>query len=97
MEKRIAEVKKQPSVKAGNGIITAKAQQQLHDSVKSCTGVLIILLRRQQYGLDFGPELETWTIFLIKIEKRQMWAQPIEWLKLNFASCVVHLCFTNIR
>ena len=27
---------------------------------------------------------------LIKIEKRQLRVRPIEWLKLNFASCVVH-------
>ena len=25
-----------------------------------------------------------------KIEKRQLWVWPIEWLKLNFASCVIH-------
>ena len=25
-----------------------------------------------------------------KIEKRHLWVRPIEWLKLNFASCVVH-------
>ena len=24
-----------------------------------------------------------------KIEKRQLWVRPIEWLKLNFASCVM--------
>ena len=27
---------------------------------------------------------------LWKVEKRQLWVRPIEWLKLNFASCVVH-------
>ena len=27
---------------------------------------------------------------LLKVEKRQLWVRPIEWLKLNFASCVVH-------
>ena len=27
---------------------------------------------------------------LYKIEKRQLWVRPIEWLKLSFASCVVH-------
>ena len=27
---------------------------------------------------------------LFFIEKRQLWVGPIEWLKLNFASCVVH-------
>ena len=26
----------------------------------------------------------------IKNWKRQLWVRPIEWLKLNFASCVVH-------
>ena len=28
--------------------------------------------------------------FLKKVEKRQLRVQPFEWLKLNFASCVVH-------
>ena len=28
--------------------------------------------------------------FLQKVEKRQLWVRPFEWLKLNFASCVVH-------
>ena len=28
--------------------------------------------------------------FLYKNEKRQLWVRPIEWLNLNFASCVVH-------
>ena len=28
--------------------------------------------------------------FLLKVEKRQLWVRPFEWLKLNFASCVVH-------
>ena len=27
--------------------------------------------------------------FLQKVEKRQLWVRPIEWLKLNFASCVI--------
>ena len=36
--------------------------------------------------LDFG---NFWKI-LLKVEKRQLWVQPFEWLKLNFASCVVH-------
>ena len=26
----------------------------------------------------------------LSFEKRQVWVQPCEWLKLNFASCVVH-------
>ena len=32
--------------------------------------------------------------FYKKVEKRQLWVQPFEWLKLNFASCVV-LCTEN--
>ena len=28
--------------------------------------------------------------FIKKVEKRQLWVQTFEWLKLNFASCVVH-------
>ena len=28
--------------------------------------------------------------FYKKVEKRQLWVRPCEWLKLNFASCVVH-------
>ena len=28
--------------------------------------------------------------FLQKVEKRQLLVQPFEWLKLNFATCVVH-------
>ena len=35
-------------------------------------------------------------IFYKKIEKRQLWVLPCEWLKLNFASCVVHQIFTQI-
>ena len=31
--------------------------------------------------------------FKNKIEKRQLWVRPIEWLKLNFASCVVHVFY----
>ena len=27
-------------------------------------------------------------IILKKVLKRQLWVQPFEWLKLNFASCV---------
>ena len=27
---------------------------------------------------------------LKKVERRQLWVRPFEWLKLNFASCVVH-------
>jgi len=34
--------------------------------------------------------------FYKKIEKRQLWVLPCEWLKLNFASCVVHQIFTQI-
>ena len=26
-----------------------------------------------------------------KVEKRQLWVRPFEWLKLNFASCVVYV------
>ena len=29
-------------------------------------------------------------VFLFKIEKRQLRVRPIEWLKLNFASRVIH-------
>ena len=29
-------------------------------------------------------------IFYKKVEKRQLWVRRFEWLKLNFASCVVH-------
>ena len=29
-------------------------------------------------------------IFFYKVEKRQLWVRRFEWLKLNFASCVVH-------
>ena len=35
-------------------------------------------------------------ILRIKIEKRQLWVRPIKWLKLNFASSVVRLCFAII-
>ena len=28
--------------------------------------------------------------FTQEVEKRQLWVQSIDWLKLNFASCVVH-------
>ena len=28
--------------------------------------------------------------FQSKVKQRQLWVRPIEWLKLNFASCVVH-------
>ena len=30
------------------------------------------------------------TAFYKKVEKRQLWVRPTEWVKLNFASCVVH-------
>ena len=30
------------------------------------------------------------TSILQKVEKLQLWVRPFEWLKLNFASCVVH-------
>ena len=30
------------------------------------------------------------TLFIKKVEKRQLWVRPCEWLELNFASCVVH-------
>ena len=32
----------------------------------------------------------TGTKFLWNVENRQLWVRPCEWLKLNFASCVVH-------
>ena len=32
-----------------------------------------------------------------KNEKRQLWARPIEWLKLNFACCVIHEKIENVR
>ena len=47
-----------------------------------------------------ASELKLWTwdrysAFSLKVEKREVWLRPAEWLKLNFASCVVHiLCFT---
>ena len=31
-----------------------------------------------------------------KNEKRQLWVRPIEWLKLNFASCVVYISDTFV-
>ena len=31
-----------------------------------------------------------------RVEKRQLWVLPCEWLKLNFASCVVHQIFTPV-
>ena len=36
------------------------------------------------------PITSTRYIVLYKVEKRQLWVRPFEWLKLNFASCVVH-------
>ena len=36
----------------------------------------------------------SWRCFFFEFEKRQLWVRPIEWLNLNFESCVVHLtCF----
>ena len=32
---------------------------------------------------------------LFQTEKRQLRVRPIEWSKLNFASCVVHTCFVH--
>ena len=39
---------------------------------------------------SFQPNCWTLGVFFIKIEKRQLWVRPIELLKLNFASCVLH-------
>ena len=46
--------------------------------------------RSAECPVDWSSSTESFFSF-IKIEKRQLWVQPIEWLKLNFASCVVHL------
>jgi len=43
-------------------------------------------VRRIQYGYVV---LQQYSFYKI-IEKRQLCVRPIEWLKLNFASCVVH-------
>ena len=46
---------------------------------------------------DVPRSLQSWVSTIQSVvltadvfEKRQLWVQPIEWLKLNFASCVVH-------
>ena len=42
-------------------------------------------------GLSIASQHRAGIIFFLKkIEKRQLLVRPTEWLKLNFASCVVH-------
>ena len=42
---------------------------------------------RALQSINFG---ELAVEFLPKIEKRRLWVRPIEWLKLSFASSVIH-------
>ena len=70
--------------------------QSLHYTWKLCRqpGFTAHSARESTSTEITGPKLIRYTgtpeYNVIKVEKRQLWVQPFEWLKLNFASCVVH-------
>ena len=51
--------------------------------------VALVLGRGSKSGTSKGVACGR-SYSLHEIEKRQLWVRPIEWLKLNFASCVMH-------
>ena len=56
--------------------------------------VSVIVLTADVFNFSFNYSIRrthSWRFSTFKkVEKRQLWVRPIEWLKLNFAICVLH-------